>query len=99
MHLRLHGCAALACCILLCLALSPALALADDTCTTGAEDSLALPPLEPGQVRAITRDGEWVLVKPLDDPGNPYRELYSIWDRWLMAHFDPALDFSNIPSG
>jgi hypothetical protein len=73
--------------------------LAGDTCTTGGEQGLNLPELEPGQVRAISRDGTWVLVKPLDDPAGPYYGQYTEWDRWLLTHFDPALDFSSIPPG
>ena len=74
-------------------------ALADETCTTGEEAALALPPLEPGQVRAVTKEGEWIMVRPLDDPENPYREHYGAWDKWFYANFDPELGFGDLPAG
>jgi hypothetical protein len=30
-----------------------------------------------------------VEVKPLADPGNPYRDMYADWDRWLVEHYVP----------
>lgn len=43
-----------------------------------------------GQVRANI---DWIEVKPLDDPANPYRAQYGPWDRWLLEQHgkqDPA---------
>lgn len=28
-----------------------------------------------------------IIVKPLDDPGNPYKDKYGAWDYWALEHF------------
>lgn len=54
----------------------------------GATDSDAVPV-------ARMRSGEEVVIRPLDDPENPYRGQYAAWDIWLMDNyqhnFDPTL--------
>src|SRR5688572_21983125 len=36
-----------------------------------------------------------VIVKPLDDPGNPYVGLYSDYDLWAVEHFNSYITPEN----
>ncbi|MCC7476982.1 hypothetical protein IT575_00870 [bacterium] len=42
--------------------------------------------LDPVCAEAVERPRDWVLVRALDDPANPYRGQYRAWDHWAYQN-------------
>ncbi len=41
---------------------------------------------DPVCAEPVSKPRDWVLVRPLDDPQNPYRDEYKPWDHWAYAN-------------
>ena len=69
------------CCAILALAIFQHIAVAAESPSTGPV--------------ALGMDGTKVMVRPLDDPQNPFAGDYNDWDRWIYEHNDPALEIAD----